>query len=237
MDFEALARISLREGAGGGDPRNGLCVMELVSWISGDDRATDAPACASPHLTAFAIALNDSAITPQVRNSMKPLACLLVNTRDAGRERQRGAYLLRQSAHRVVAPLLSAIGPDGDAHGLRKASSRRDIVLAARAAEAALANVARSFTWANARAAVGRLREAAGGKHTSPHPLRDSVHSALIALDDAEDRLALWREARAILIEAIKMGKHGAANMQPTTARRLRNRPLVQPIRSVATLK
>jgi len=41
--------------------------MELVSWVSGDDRATDEPACASPNLTAFAIALNDSAINWQVR--------------------------------------------------------------------------------------------------------------------------------------------------------------------------
>ena len=222
MDFETLARISLRKGAGGGDPRNGLCVMELVSWISGDDRATDEPACASPHLTAFAIALNDSAISTEVRDSMKPIACLLVNTRDPGRERERGDYLLRESARRVLAPLVSDMGLDADAHRLRSASTRRDILQAARAAEAALSNVARSFAWANARAAAGRLCAAAGGDHSkAPQSLRESVYCALIALGDAKAKLVLWQEARAILVEAIMMGKH--AGPPPMTARRLRD--------------
>ena len=220
MDFETLARVSLRKGAGGGDPRNGLCVMELVSWISGDDRATDEPACASPHLTAFAIALNDSAITRQVRDSMKPLAFMLVNTRDPRRERQRGDYLLRESAHRLLAPLLSEFGLDAEAHRLRNASTRRDILQAARAAEAALSNVARSVAWANARAAVARLSEAAGGDHRkAPLSLRDSVYCALTALDDVEAKLALWREAHAILIAAIKMGKHSDPNAPPMIKR------------------
>lgn len=223
MDFETLARIDLRKGAGGGDPRNGLCVMELVSWIGGDDRATDEPACASPHLTAFAIALNDSAVTAQVRNSMKPLACLLVNTRDTRRERQRGGHLLRESARRVLAPLVSEIGLDAAAKRLHEASTRRDILHATRAAEAALSNVARSVTWANARAALARLCEAAGGdRRNAPHALRDSLYCALTALGDAEARLVLWREARAILIEAIAMGKHADPNTPPTTALRLR---------------
>ena len=220
MDFEALARISLRKGAGGGDPRNGLCVMELVSWISGDDRVTDEPACASPHLTAFAIALNDSAATRQVRDVMKPLAFLLVNTRDLGRERQRGDYLLRESAHRLLAPLLTEFGLDAAADRLRAASMRHDILQAARAAEAALSNVARSVTWANARAALGRLSEAAGGdQRKAPLSLRDSVYCALTALDDVEAKLALWHEAHATLIAAIKMGKYSSPNAPPILQR------------------
>ncbi len=226
MDFEALARVSLRKGAGGGDPHNGLCVMELVSWIGGDDRATDEPSCASPHLTAFAIALNDSAITRQVRDSMKPLAFLLVNTRDPRRERPRGDYLLRESAHRLLAPLVSEVGLDAAAHSLRIASTRRDILQAARAAEAALSNVARSVTWANARAAVARLIEAAGGdRRKTPPFLRDCIYCALTAPDNVEAKLVLWREARAILIEATMMGKHTDPNAPPIdqTASRLRD--------------
>jgi hypothetical protein len=224
MDFETLARISLRKGAGGGDPQNGLCVMELVSWISGDDRATDEPACASPHLTAFAIALNDSAITAEVRDSMKPLACSLVNTRDARRERQRGEHLLREIARRILAPLLSEMGLEADAHRLQNTSTSRDILHAARAAEASLSNAARSFTWANARVALAHLRQAAvGDQGKAPHALRESAYCALIALSDAETRLMLWREARAILIEAIKLGKHTDPNTPPTAARRLRD--------------
>jgi hypothetical protein len=220
MDFETLAHISLRKGAGGGDPGNGLCVMELVSWISGDDRVTDEPECASPHLTAFAIALNDSAITRQVRDSMKPLAFLLVNTRDPGRERQRGDYLLREAAHRLLVPLLSEFGLDAAVHHLRHALTRRDILQAARAAEAALSNVARSVAWANARAGVARLSEAAGGDpRKAPLSLRDSVYCTLTARDDAEGRLTLWREAHAILTAAIKMGKHSDPNAPPMIRR------------------
>ncbi|MGH6951988.1 MAG: hypothetical protein ACREH4_14075, partial [Vitreimonas sp.] len=205
--------ISLRKGAGGGEPGAGLCVMELVSWIDGDDRAPDEPTCASPHLTAFAIALNDSAISAQVRDTMKSLAFALVNTRDAQRERQRGDYLLRESAHRLLAPLVSEVGCDAEAHCLANASTRRDIRQAARTAEAALSNVARSLTWANARAAAARLGEAAGGdRRKAPHALRDSVYCALTALDDVEAKFALWRDAIAILVAAIEMGKHSDAN-------------------------
>ena len=222
MDFEALARISLRKGAGGGDPRNGLCVMELVSWISGDDRTTDEPACASPYLTGYAIALNDSAITRQVRDSMKSLAFSLLNTHDPGRERVRGGFLLRESAQRIVAPLLLEIGVEAAAHRLGRASRRRDILQSAHEAEAALSNVARSATWANARAAVGRLREAAGGDSIkAARALKESLYCALVALDDEDAKLVLWREARAILIEAIKLGKHTDPSTSPMTARPL----------------
>ena len=226
MDFETLARVRLRKGAGGGDPRDGFCVMELVSWISGDDRATDEPDCASPHLTAFAIALNDSAMTSQVRDSMKPLAFSLVDTRDPRRERQRGDYLLRESAHRLLAPLLTEASLFAEAHRLGIASTRHDILHAVRAAASALSNVSRSSTWANARAAATRMAEAAGGdRRKAPLALRDVVYCALTALDDVDAKLALWREAHAILSAAIKMGKHSDVDVPPTgqTARPLRD--------------
>ena len=217
MDFETLARVRLRKGAGGGNPRDGFCVMELVSWISGDDRATDEPDCASLHLTAFSIALNDSAMTSQVRDTMKPLAFLLVNTRDPGRERQRGDYLLRESAHRLLAPLLTEVSLDAEAHRLGSAWTRHDILRAVRAAASALSNVRRSSTWANTRAAATRLAEAAGGDpRKAPLALRDGVYCALTARDDVDAKLALWREAHAILSAAIKMGKHSDLDVPPS---------------------
>lgn len=217
MDFETLARVRLRKGAGGGDPRDGFCVMELVSWISGDDRATDEPDCASPQLTAFAIALNDSAMTAQVRDSIKPLAFLLVNTRDPGRERQRGDHLLRESAHRLLAPLLRETGLNLEADRLASASKRHDILQAVGAAAQALSNVSRSSSWANARAAATRLVEAASrDPRKAPLALRDGVYCALTAPDDVDAKLALWREAHAILGAAIKMGKHNDADVSPT---------------------
>ena len=209
MDFEALARIRLSNGAGDGDPRHGLCVMEMVSWISGDDRTTDQPSCASPHLTTFAIALNDSAITSEVRDSLKPLAFLLVDTYDPGRERMRSTYLMRESAHRLLAPLLCEVGLDLAAHRIRRARTRHGIRHAARSAEAALSNVSRSSTWANARAAASRLAQAASGDHgKAVLALRDSAYCALTASEDTNAKLAMWRDAHATLCAAIKMGKH-----------------------------
>lgn len=210
IDFEALARVRLREGAGGGEPGAGHCVMELVSWISGDDRVSDQPDCASPFLAAFAIALNDSAPDGRVRDEMKPLAFLLVDTREPGQERRRADHLRRECAHVLLAPLLSAVGLQAQANSLGDAKTLREIRVAAREAEAALSNVVRSHASANARAAARRLAEACGGGQTA-QALRDCVYCALTAPADAQMRLALWRRACAILRAAIGLGKHAAA--------------------------
>jgi hypothetical protein len=211
MDFEKLARIRLRRGAGGGDPQSGFCVMELVSWISGDDRATDAPSCASPALTAFAIALNDSAADAALRDTLKPLALRLVNSRDGAHERRRRRYLLQASARGLLAPVLAALGLEGQARALRAARTRRDVRRAARAAAAGLSNIGRSVAWANARAAAARLAEAArddGDKTLLA--LRDAAYCALSAPGDGNAKRALWRHARASLVAAIDLGRSGA---------------------------
>jgi hypothetical protein len=206
MDFEALAQVRLREGAGGGEPGAGFCVMELVSWISGDERITDQPDCASPHLTAFAIALNDSAPSGEVRNSMKRLAFLLLASRDARNEERRGDYLRVQCAHVLLASLVEVLGLEAHARRLRRAKGRRQITAAANEAGAALANVARSHASVNARAAALRLGEACAKR--SEQALRDCLFCILTAPDDAAFKLALWRKARAILRIAIGLGKH-----------------------------
>ena len=218
MDFESLARVRLREGAGGGASGDGFCVMELVSWIGGDDSVSDQPDCASPHLTAFAIALNDSALTGRIRDSMKPLAFLLVGTRDARAERRRADYLRRQCARVLLAPLLSGAGLSALANRLRHAKTRRDIAEAAREAEAALSNVARSHTSANASAAASRLAEACGARRTA-QALRDSVYCVLTAPADTETRLTLWRKAYAIVRVAIDLGKHSQVVADARTKR------------------
>ena len=207
MDFEALARVRLREGAGGGASGDGFCVMELVSWISGDDHVTDQPDCTSPHLTAFAIALNDSALTGRIRDLMKPLAFLIVGTRDARAERRRADYLRRQCARVLLAPLLGAAGLRAQANRLRSAVKRRDILAAAREAESALSNVTRSHASANARAAAAHLAEACGTRETA-QALRDCAYCTLTAPADLETKLALWRKAHAIVRVAIDLGKH-----------------------------
>jgi hypothetical protein len=206
MDFETLARVHLREGAGGGASGDGFCVMELVSWISGEDRITDQPDCASPHLTSFAIALNDSAPTGHVRDSMKPLAFLLIGTRDARNEQRRADYLRRQCARVLLPVLIVDAGLNSQTHRLHAANTKGQMIAAARDAESALKNVTRSHTSENARAATARLAEACGIRNTQ-QALRDCVYCILIAPTDPELKFALWRKAHAILRVAIGLGK------------------------------
>src|SRR5262249_44927713 len=160
-----------------------FCVMELVSFIGGE-RVTDQPDCASPFLTAYAIALNDGAPTQAVRDEMKRLAFSLVGTRDPGREWSRWDYLLRASAVFLLARLSDAQALDAEAEALRAASSRRDIAEAARAAATALKYVTRSHAAANARAAAAHLEAACARGPKAPQALRDSLYSMLTAPDD-----------------------------------------------------
>jgi hypothetical protein len=213
LDFEKLADLRLREGAGGGTPGAGHCVMELVSWLSGDDLVCDQPDCASPSLASFAIALNDAAASGRIRDEMKPLAFLLVDTRDPGRERRRADYFRRQGARALLAPLLAAVGLEIQACRLRRAGTRRQILVAARDAESALGNVSRSSMSVRARAAARHLGDACGERETA-QALRDCVYCALTAPVDAEMKLALWRRAFAILRTAIDLGKHSAPEIQ-----------------------
>jgi hypothetical protein len=225
MDFEQLAHLNLRQGAGGGagssDGGGGLCVMELVSWIDGDERLTDQPHCACPSLTQFAIALNDAAPGAEERDTLKPIALRLVGSRQSSRRNTRMRFLLRALARELLGPQTRALGHDAPALG----NARTDAALAdaARAAQAAVANARRSPAWANVRAGLGRLAEAA---RTRGRPrelaLRDAVYCALTAPEDMQMRLALWQTARAILVDAIGLGRYGAIDAvaeAPTPAR------------------
>jgi hypothetical protein len=187
--------------------------MELVSWISGDDFISDQPDCTSPCLASFAIALNDGALDGRIRDEMKPMALLLVDTRDARRERRRADHLMRGCAWALLTPLLAAVGLKIQAWQLRRASTRRQILVAARDAEAALGNVSRSSMSVGARAAARRLADACGERETA-QALRDCVYWALTAPGDAPMRLVLWRRSFAILREAIDLGKHAATDVQ-----------------------
>jgi hypothetical protein len=205
MDFENLARVRLRKGPGGGESAasgdGGLCVMELVSWIASEERVTDEPACACPVLTAFAIALNDSAPDGERRDSLKPLALKLVGSRDPRREHARATLVLRATA----GLLADIVAEDAPAARLLAARTRREIGRAAFLARSDIDNAARSDAWANIRAALSRLAEAAR-THERAFDLavRDAVFCALSAGAAAD-----WLRARDILTEAIDLGAHG----------------------------
>lgn len=105
MRFETLGAAHLRSGGGGGDPAHGLCVMELVDLLSGSTgRLTDRPQTACPVLTEFAIALNDCAPSTPMRDTLKPLALTLLNTRTPDLAWERVDYIVRAAARRLVAP-------------------------------------------------------------------------------------------------------------------------------------
>ncbi len=213
MDFEKLARVHIRKGpgasGGGGDPGGGgLCVMELVSWIDGDERLTDQPHCACPALTAFAIALNDAAPDAAARNTLKPVALLLVGSRDNARRGARLAFLMAALARDLLAPQVSALGHDSSA--LASACTSPALGKSAQRAQATLSNAPSSEAWANLRAGLGRLAEAARTHGAiKEHALRDAAYCALTAPAGAEQRLALWATARTILLDAIANGAHG----------------------------
>ena len=71
--------FNLRQGKGGGDPKNGLCFMETVALIAGE-KITDQPECACPILTAYGIGMNDR-FADKDRQRLLPLAWATAGTR------------------------------------------------------------------------------------------------------------------------------------------------------------
>ena len=72
-------RVELGHGIGERD-RGRMCVMAFVACLTGDEH-TDTPACASPVIAAFAVALNDG-MPEAVRQRLKPFAMRIAGTAD-----------------------------------------------------------------------------------------------------------------------------------------------------------
>src|SRR4051812_29594083 len=85
-----LDSIVLGEGSHA-QREKGVCLMEAVAWFAGEPHS-DRPQCASPALTSFGIALNDS-FPEEHRQKLKPLIPLLVGTRNPELEQQRIYFL------------------------------------------------------------------------------------------------------------------------------------------------
>ena len=102
IDRERLfGRVQLVRGKG--SRRNGrLCIMAFVALLAGE-RHTDAPACASPLVRQFAMALNDG-LSDEHRQQLKPFAPQMIGTRDA-RDPDR-LELLRTAWRDDIAPRL-----------------------------------------------------------------------------------------------------------------------------------
>lgn len=66
------AGFTLRSGSRWDNPQRGLCYMETVALIAGEE-ITAAPECACPIITKYGIALNDSLLDAE-RQRLLPLA-------------------------------------------------------------------------------------------------------------------------------------------------------------------
>src|SRR5512139_442492 len=142
---------------GNGNPKDGLCLMQMVDWFAGHEKVSDAPACACPVLTVIGIRLNDTAPSDEARDSLWPLVWRLLDSRDPGAEQLRAKHIVREVTRRIVAPLFDTRLP-GHAAALRSAQSMQDIEQAAKAARTEANAVARKAAaeepWAQAAAAA-----------------------------------------------------------------------------------
>jgi hypothetical protein len=198
--------IRLRNGAGNGDPRDGLCLMQAVHWFSGADTTTDHPPCASPVLSHVGIVLNDHAPTQADRDGLWPLVWQLLDSRDGLAEVPRAEHIIREIAHRILPPLFDKLGLAESATALRGALSMREIGAAAAAAQAAgtagaaeWAARAGAAEWAArvtaAAAAVARAAATARARAEAQAAWRAAAAGALMTK-------ALMAEAEAALTAA-----------------------------------
>lgn len=160
--INSLYVIPLRHGTGNGNPKDGLCLVQMVDWFAGSERVTDHPECASPGLSKFAIYLNDDAPSQEKRNELWPLVWRLLGSADDAAEIPRIEHLMR----RPLAPLFS-LGRDGllgKAQRMEEIKITADMIATAAAwpvgeARAEARRVAREATMGGATAAVAAAWE------------------------------------------------------------------------------
>ena len=206
-----LDEIRLSEGGGGGDPRTGLCVMELVSWLEGAEATTDRPRLSSPALTSFAIALNDSAPSARTRDTLKPMAALLCGSLDPDNESARVDFIRVAVAREIAPALLRHAGLESSAQNLRRARTEAEFHAAARTARAEAGREVRTLV-------VGRLLDSLCARDGE-----GVAEQVLLHLEDTAGpgrlRLMLWRKMRAILDGAIRLGRAGSLDDSNIAAR------------------
>jgi len=230
---EIFQPVSLRTGSGNGDPRDGLCIMQMVDWFSGSVKVSDTPSCACPALTQYAILLNDSA-TDEQRDSLWPLVWKLLNSKDESKIKLRVEFIVRETTRRIVAPLFEGVLREN----LIKAVTMTEIQIAARAAADA-AHAARAAAAYDAADAADAAADAADAAHTAyavynaaaaygaaadaraaaGYAAADAAVAAIIYVGyaarvaagyaAADAVRANWEKSKQILTDAIELGNHG----------------------------
>jgi hypothetical protein len=85
------------------NPQNGSCVMEVVSYIAGEEYS-DHPECACPLITTFAIAVNDR-MDDAARQRLLPFVLRIAGSKSTNKIEQQRRYMLADYAVRVFAPM------------------------------------------------------------------------------------------------------------------------------------
>ena len=97
-------------------PEDGRCAMEWVSYLAGEPHS-DQPACVSPALRAFCVALNDG-LEKNARQRLRLYLARTIGTTDDGLDEER-AWMAMDWLIRVYAPAwLELAGVTGAARGL-----------------------------------------------------------------------------------------------------------------------
>lgn len=193
MNGNYFEPLKLRRG-NGGSYENGLCVMEAVAWLNGED-ATDAPKCACPALAAFAIRINDR-LDDNNRQKLSRLILPLTGTRSVKHERNRADYLVIQTCKRIVPMWFERAGLDDSAGKLRQAETVQDVLDVGLSAKEA------------AHAADAAAYDAADAAHAAAYA-DAAAYAAHVAADAAGHAQPMLIASIDILDEAIKLGPNG----------------------------
>jgi hypothetical protein len=220
LDPADLPLIVLKNG-GHGSRNNGLCAMEAVSWLAGEEHS-DHPECVCPVIGAFMRQWNDDLPTDEDRNRLLlPLLPKILDTASTPEVRLARVMLIIDWFCREHLPAWLELSPAlaGRAAELRAASPIQQWsdfdtitpIITATASEAAAAwaaarDAARDAAWDAARAAArAAARDAA--RDAARAAARDAARAA--ARDAAW--AAAWDAARAAAWDAARAAAWDAA--------------------------
>ncbi len=227
--------FALRKGAGGGDPRDGMCYMETVAFIAGE-KVTDRPGCACPALTTYGITLNDC-MPDDVRQQLIPLAWATAGTRSPEHEQERMRILGLAACDmaEMVLPAFEAEHPNDNRP--RKAIEATRMYWAQPNLEAAQAEEAARDARGAAQAAWAAREAALAAEHAA----WAAQKAAAAGWDDLEDATTaawaasktaaraakarpdlapqIWDRAIQALRDAIEAGPHGGIPEADAVAR------------------
>jgi len=216
--------FNLRSGAGGGDPANGLCFMELTALMAGEP-ISDHPECACPVLTSYGIKINDRFDNAE-RQALQPLSIMMAGTKSKSHKRARLFILARTAVDvaRLALPIYEAEKP-GDkvvrkaieaaraclenpckptAYAASRAASAADAASASRAADAASASRAAAYA---ASAAAYASCGSADAAYASADAASAAASAAYASAGESL-RAKIVETAIAGLREAIEAGPH-----------------------------